>query len=691
MNDDRPIASVRPQRESDPGEGRRHRPRLAGLLPAAALAAGLLLAPPAARGQPAPADSLPAGDTVAVEDLVVTVYRVPYARDAVTSDVTVIRGEEIRAAGLEHVHEALRSVTGSHVVQTGGFGGPTSLFMRGGESDYVKVLVDGVPVNQPGGTVDLGNLTADNIERIEVVRGPVSVLYGSDAVTGVVQIFTERGSGDPRAEVSVDGGTFGTVSWDASYAGGSETADYAFSVSRFISDGVYDLNNDYGNTVASGRVVLTPDDRTRADLSVRYTDSRYDFPTDFAGRAVDANQFRKDEATLLGLDLSRRFGGGWEAEVDVSSSDLNRGFDDAPDSPGDTTGFFAFKSLEDVSRKSVDGRLNYHLTPSTVFTVGGEVEGQSERSFSRSRSQFGDSESSMDVDRTTRAGYAQAVGRPVRPLTVSVGLRVDDSDTFGTFETYRAGATYRLPTGTRVRASYGTGFKEPTFFENFAEGFFRGNPDLEPEESESWEVAVDQELLGDRLTVGGTFFDQGFEDLIQFTSSPPGERQVNFFNVARADASGVEARAEARLLPSLAVEANYTYLDTEVVDSGFQEGPDASVVEGERLLRRPTHAGGATLSYRAGGRGAVRLNLNVVGERTDRDFSAVPAERVSLDAYALVNVSASYRLFGGRSGIPGFRPTLRVDNLLDEDYREVANFRTRGRTIFVGGRFDMDL
>src|SRR6266571_4390892 len=230
-------------------------------------------------------------DTAHLPPVVVTATRIPTPAGEVPEAVTVLSGAALRAQGIHTVFEALRDVPGATVVQTGSFGGQTSLFLRGGQSDYVKVLVDGVPVNQPGGAFDFANLTTDNVERIEVLRGPASVLYGSDAVTGVVQIFTRRGSDNARANATVRGGTYGTLIWDAEASGGGQQASYSFAVSRHTSNGLYAFNNQYRNSVFSGLVRIAPDDRTDATLTVRYADNTYHFPTNGAGQAVDPYQF----------------------------------------------------------------------------------------------------------------------------------------------------------------------------------------------------------------------------------------------------------------------------------------------------------------------------------------------------------------------------------------------------------------
>src|SRR3989441_3063041 len=244
-------------------------------------------------------------DTVTVTPIVVTATRLPTPADAVAPTVSVLQGDALRGQGLATVADALRAVPGAAVVAAGPLGAQTSLFLRGGESDYVKVLLDGVPVNQPGGSFDWASLTLDNVERIEVLRGPASVLYGSDAVTGVVQIFTRRGAEPSRATAALEAGTYGARHGMAGVSGGGPGASYSVSLSRFSAAGLYPFNNRYRNDVFSGLVRVTPDPRTDATLSVRYTDDVYHFPTDGGGNVVDRNQFNFENGPTLGLDLGR--------------------------------------------------------------------------------------------------------------------------------------------------------------------------------------------------------------------------------------------------------------------------------------------------------------------------------------------------------------------------------------------------
>ncbi len=639
----------------------------------------------------AEAQGLPSPDSVRyeLEDVVVTAHRVPLRRNRVAHGSTVLTAEELEARGIHRLSEALEEVPGMHVARNGSFGAAASLFTRGGESDYTRVLVDGVPLNRPGGSFDAAHLTTTNVERVEVVRGPSSVLYGSDAMTGVVQVFTGGGEGAPRGEAGVSGGTYGSLRWDASVSGGGETADYSFSLSRFTTEGLFELNNDYENTVASGRVDLAPGEGVTAGLTLRYSDNGYHFPTNAAGEPVDENAVSRNESTALGLDLGYELTPELEARVQLQTHQLTSSVDDRQDGPADTLGAYAFESQQDVDRWGTDARLEYRPEEGTVLTLGGSVENQDRDSFNRSVSAFGTNEGSMDRRRDDRALYVQAV-TGVGPVSLSAGARVDDNEQFGTHDTYRGGATWELPTGTVLRGSFGTGFKEPTFLENYSTGFVTGNPDLDPERSRSWEAGVEQPLLGERLTVSATYFDQRFEDLIQFTFQPPEPDGPNYFNVAEARSDGLEAAVTARPSERLELDGSYTWTDTEVLDSGFDDGEDASFAPGAPLLRRPEHRAGARARLRAG-QGRFTAGVSWVGERIDRDFSQQPAPRIKLDPYATVDVSVEWTLFEESGARPDLTPTLSVRNLLDTEYTEVANFPAPGRTIFVGLRTGLRL
>lgn len=645
-------------------------------------------------------------DTVRLKELVVTATRVPTPRASVAASVTVVSGDELRTRGVHQVLDALRSVAGVSIAQVGSIGGIASIFLRGGESDYVSVLVDGVPLNQPGGAVDLAHLTTDNIDRIEVVRGPASVLYGSDAVTGVVQVFTRRTRGAPRAELSVRGGAFqsvrlgvpgpvwgertnGALEWQARVSGGTEQVGYAFGLSRVATEGLYttngtrSFNNDYRNTVVSGQVRAVPDARTEAVLSVRYGDDTYHFPTDGGGQIADGNAFQSQRSTALSLDLGRFLSDRVEARVLLTNHVTDGGTDDQPDDAADTLGFYGSESHATVERRQAEGRVIAHLPGGAAVTLGAQFEDQRQRGFSAFFSEFGTFSSDDDHRREGRAYYAQAQSDVLGAITVNGGVRLEDNETFGTHWTVRGGIVYRPLAGLRVRAAAGTGFKQPTFFENFATGFARGNPDLEPERSVSAELGVEQTVGGGRGLLAVTGFAQRFRDLIQFTFSPPSPTDPNFFNVAVADASGVELEARLAATASVSLNASYTYLRTRVIDEGFDTGPGATFVKEARLLRRPSHSAAVGVDFRPVDRARLHVQGRYVGDRDDRDFAAFPAEAVVLPAYATFDLAGEIDLV---RGTPSATLTFRLENLSGADVQEAFGFPSRGETVWVGAR-----
>ncbi|HYK82714.1 MAG TPA: TonB-dependent receptor [Gemmatimonadales bacterium] len=622
------------------------------------------------------------GDTVTLTPVVVTATRLPTAADAVPAAVTVISGAALRAQGVSTVYDALREVPGAAVVQSGSFGAVTSLFLRGGQSDYVKVLVDGVPVNQPGGAFDFANLTTANVERIEVVRGPASVLYGSDAVTGVVQIFTRRGVGAGRADASVRGGTYGTLVWDAEAAGGGADASYSFAASRFTTNGIYAFNNQYDNTVLSGLVRVAPDDRTEATLSLRYDDNHFHFPTNSAGDTVDHRQFNYGSGPTIGLDIGHYFAPRLETRLLLALNETDGGLDDRPDNPADST---LFQSLDNVRRASADLRANLYLRSGTVLTGGAVLEQERDRGFDVCQTSFGPCSSPpIDSSRWNAAVYAQAVTTLANGVALTGGVRVEDNQRFGTYATYRLGAVYRLAGGTRVRASAGTGFREPSFFENYSTGYSVGNPALRPEHSRSWELGVEQAVSRARATVFATFFDQRFVDMIDYNPAAP-PNVPNYENVAGATVDGLECGARVTATSSLALALSYTYLSTNVTRSGFDSSSGAALAAGQPLIRRPRHSARLDADYRIPDRGAVSLAVGYVGDRVDRDFAVFPAPRVILPSYTRVDLGVQLDVVQPQHGAPGLGVRARVENLFDRAYEEVKNFPARRRTLLFGG------
>jgi vitamin B12 transporter len=625
------------------------------------------------------ARSLASQDTARIAPVIVTATRVPITIDNSPSAVTVISGEALQREGVKYVADALRRVPGVAIVQTGSFGGTTTLFLRGGESKYVKVLVDGVPVNDPGGTFDFATLTTDNVDRIEVVRGPVSVLYGADAVTGAVQVFTRRGVGRPTVSVAARGGGYGTRDVDAGVNGVLASADYSLGLAQHYTNGIYDFNSAFRNNVLSGAVRVDPDNRTTLRATLRYTDAAFHYPTNGSGEVVDSNAMRADDRTVVGLDATRTLGEQFTAHLSLASNVTAGGTDD----PAQANAASSFTSIDDVRRRSGNLWMDARLPRAATVSVGVQREQEDERSESQFVSGAFQSASVFRASRVNDAVYAQLLASPVSPVTLTIGGRYDRNERFGGFGTYRAAGSWAVTPSTRLRASTGSAFREPTFFENYATGFITGNPNLEPERSTSWDAGVQQHLFADRLSVGATYFHQRFRQMIDYTGDTS-SCGASYCNIARVRAAGQEFEARASIIAGLSADASFTHLETRVLQSGFDTTSGGLFRAGEQLVRRPRTSWSAGLSYFSSNGVSTDLRAQYVGERKDKDYADFPATPVTLAAYTLLNFSAEVPLVRVERGRPSAAATLRVDNLTDEKYESVFGFRTPRRQ-FLGG------
>jgi vitamin B12 transporter len=638
------------------------------LIAASTLLTGLTLQ---LHGQGVP-DSVPE-----LQEIVVTADRAPTPLAHAVSSTTIITGEELRARGVVFVEDALREVPGAAVVPTGSYGGISSLFLRGGESDHVKVLVDGVAVNQPGGAFNFGTLTTDNVDRIEVVRGPVSVLYGSDAMTGVVQIFTRRGAGPLQARFATRAGSHGTWQGEAGVSGGSEQVSYSASLSRYHTEGTYPFNSEYGSTVGSGAVTVRPDQQTELTLTARTGDNVLHFPTDFAGVVNDSNQQTRENGTTLGLELGRRFSERAELRVQLGSHRETDGSSNLPDSPGDTLGFYS-QSQSRILRQSIDARGIVQLSSRLRVTAGVQAEFEDLEEFSTGGTPFGHGR--RDV-----GAYGQGLVTLFAGTIVNLGLRLDDNQKFGDHVTYRIGAVHPLSNGLRVRASVGSGFKEPSIRQNYANSAFEvGNPDLEPEETRSWDAGLEQTLFRGAATLSANYFQQRFRNLIQYNAAAaPGT--PNYENVGHVKTRGVEVIGQLRRGRSLTFGGSYTYLWSLVDDPGFSSGSGDVFVLNRPLIRRPAHSASLDGRARIFDRVDLALGVNYVGKREDVDFRPFPSIRTTLPDYATVDTDLSFDIVKPGAGRSAVTASLRIENLFDATYETVVGFPGRGRAVFAGG------
>jgi len=628
-------------------------------------------------------------DTFALDPIVVTATRLPAPKHAVPATVAVLDGARLRAAGIRTVADALRSVPGLSVVRSGSAGAITSLFVRGAESDHVQVLIDGAPLNDPGGAVDLAHLNTADVERIEIVRGPASVLWGTDAAAGVVQIFTRRGGGPMRVEASLGGsawrrvgpqagGDAGGLDGDVTVSGGGGAASWRVTAGSTRSDGAYAWNNAYRNTAVSGRLDLALSPDTRLALTVRRGDGVFHYPTDGSGALVDRNQFRDDGTLTTTLEARHTVGPRLDLRASIATNAADHRLEDAPDGPADTTGFFASRIRDRLRRQRADLSADLRAGRS-VLTVGAAAEHQSSRNETASESSFGPYVDQSANARTSGAGYVQLVTAPRPGLTLTAGTRVEHSTRFGTLASWRLGLNLIGAAGG-LRIAAGTGFKEPTFYENFATGFVVGNPALEPERTRSAELGLERDLADGRVHLEATGFIQQLRNLIQYTAAPPADGESNYFNVGEARATGLELAAHVNPRGGLGGDVAWTWLRTRVTDAGF--GDDHAFLQDRPLLRRPGGHGDIGLRWTTGA-GRLRAGLSFLGRRDDLDFSDpsdFAGSRVTLPARTLLDLEYGHVLGHG------FEVLLRLDNAFDERYEEVFGFPALGRSVGVSVR-----
>ena len=624
-------------------------------------------------------------DTAALSPVIVTAERVPTPAKVSTAATTVVTGAELRARGVITLVDALRTVPGVALSQTAGPGSQASLFLRGGNSNFAKVLIDGVPVNSPGGAIDIATLTTDNIDRIEIVRGPASAQYGSDAMTGVVQIFTRRAPGSSIAASTADrDGQYDITAGSAAsrQLGGAARVHASLGGGVHRGNGFLPFNNQYRNATANALAGVAGASG-EATLNASYGDARYHYPTTGSGTPTDSNAFTGSNRLTLGAAGTWHVSRVVSARALLSRADTRAISDDRADGPADTLGFYS-RSHGRALRRNADLQIAATLPATITAAIGGAIEGQRVESRGWSQFQtFAPAVTSFDETRTNRALYAQlSAGRSL--LAGDASARRERLDNGRMVNTGRLGVASELFPGTVLRASIGTAFKEPAFDEMFDGPFSVGAHDLRPERSRSREVGAESRFASGRLTVGATVFDQRFADLVQYRvidhSIDP--TTPDYYNVVAARASGWELEARAIPVAPLAFHGSYSFLHTEVTNEG--NGGFGAVADGKPLLRRPRRSAAldAILTTR---RATLSATVNRVGARDDYDYG-FPGGRVRLAPYTLLGAAVEIPVFAPRAGHWGVALTGRGENLTDRAYQNVYGFRTPGRVLFLGVR-----
>lgn len=619
-------------------------------------------------------------------EIVITATRSPQDISRLGSAVSIVRREEIVAWGSKTLADALRHVPGLYITEAGGPGGLSNLRLRGAESRQTLVLVDNVRVGDAastGGETDLSNISPDNIERIEVLRGPQSALYGSDAMGGVVNIITRKGDRTPRSSLTLEGGSYGTISTRLSTSGATENTTWSFSLSGYHTEGFSRYGYRIGRITAGLAMPLEKDDAQRLGGSARIT-HRFgeNIEVDIGFRRVHAwanidnpgafmsprdNNFDKSRqtlTTLYGKISADAFEGKLRNSLAIFGNwtdRVNRGAENCFDA------FFNVYACDVFFRSrrfgaEYQGDLDLASAGKTIFGARTEIEEATNR-------EIWLSPVFANVPRFKGSQTTNSIfllhQLPLGPLSLSLGGRVDSVEGNNVFPTWRATAAYNIvQTGTKLRASAGTGAKAPSLYQRFS---LYGTPGLRPEFNTGYDAGIDQNLFGGRVKLSLTAFDTRYRDLFDFDFF--GNNGVGaYINVGRARIRGIEISGEAIVVPEeWRLRATYTRLNA------------VDLMRQQRLLRRPRDTASLAAIYNGIRNLELETRITYVGDRIDvlNDF---PYSRVRMAPYGKLDARAAYKLNETLSVF------ARAENITNVRYQEIRDYGTPGRAFYAGAQ-----
>lgn len=579
-------------------------------------------------------------------EMVVTANRVETESEKIGSAVTVITAEQIERSQKQTVAEILRDVPGLAVSQTGGAGRTTAIRIRGAESYHTKVIIDGIDMSDPSRSqpqYEFGNLLTADIERIEVVRGPQSLLYGGDALGGVINIVTRKGQGKPKVTANAEIGSAHTYTAGTSISGSQDRVSYALGVNHFETDGISAAsdrngnteNDPYRNDSFNARLGLRLTDIWDVEASGRYMRSKVDYD-DWTTRAVDdTDQMNSTErsgriATTLAL-LNGRF----RNTIAYSLSEAERDIDNGSSFWGSRYSFF------DGETAKLEYQGTAKLAPDNHTVV-----------FGAENKQDSTKQSDISKDVSDNGYYADYQFSPVDSLFLTMGGRLDDHETFGTHKTGRGTAAYLVDaTATRLHGSYGTGFRAPSLYELFHPTY--GNQGLKPEESRGWDFGVEQQVLNGRGGMDVTWFDNRIQNLIQWQNN-------KYINIASTRSRGAELGGHFDVTQALRLNTTYTFTDSR------------NNTTGQILARRPKHQASLGAAWEPLEGVTTDATMRAVGRQYDSATSNYVGGFVTFDLAASYQLTDWAKIYG------------RVENLLDKQYEEVDTYGTYGRMVFAG-------
>jgi len=612
----------------------------------------LFSAASAMRAQDAVRSALTDQEEAEAEPVIVSATRTDIPLDQSPASVSVISSEDIEQKQIERVSDALREIPGLNVVQTGTPGQLTSIFMRGLPSEDMQVLLDGIPINQGlAGQFDFANLTTDDIDRIEVARGPQSTVYGPRALAGVVQIFTKQGAGKPGFTFSSEGGSYDTFRESLESDGKLGEFDYSIGASRLDTDNARP-NNNYRNSSGVADVGWSPNEQLRIGSLFVYSLSDTGNPnTIFNPRPVD---HFLTEKWFIAPHIDLQLGDWWEHKL-IFDYDHERQLND-PNQDG-----FVGPTRALFERTTVDYQNDLRPTSWLTLTSGffySRVNAGQERPFVSQA--FGPQPTFISDHTQEVAGFLQATV-DIDNFIFVAGGRLDNFNQFGDVWTYRFAGSYKIDkTNTTLHSSVATGFSPPSSQDKI----FGMNFGLRPEKDLGWDIGIEQRLWQNRVRVGATYFHNDLSNVIGFNG------QFHTLNLGAAETQGLEIELHAQPIADLTFTASYTYLDAEKTSSA-----DISQPRGARLPRRPRNEVYVSGSYLWWKKLRTTIAAKFVNAREEINFGG---PNFDIEDYSFVNIAAEYEIN------PHMSIFGRIDNLTNEHYAEVFGFPALGRAAYGG-------
>jgi len=617
-------------------------------------------------------------------DVVITATKTPTSTLELANSISTIDSSEIANKNSLNAFDALKNEYGMSFSQQGTKASVSNVYIRGANSSHTLVLIDGVEVNLPSDPSNFYNffsLPTESINRIEVLRGPQSTLYGSNALAGVINIITAQGTGKPVSNISIEGGSYNTFKGTISSLGKLDKFNYSVALSRIKSDGYSaasekyntDMINSYekdGYQLDNINSILGYEfsDNFKTDFVIRYNKSSSDFDQSFGSPEFWDDPtyiFDQKEFFIRGQGKLNLLDNKWNQKFGLIY------FSNVREYSFDTSAASAYSSWSNYDGKKykADWQNDFQFFKNNLISAGVEFEIEEMASEYYLISSFNPPDYASIIpkeDVNTIGFFLQDQFKVGESFFGTVGIRIDENSQFGSAFTYRIAPAYMFwQTGTKLKATYGTGFKAPSLFYLYDPLY--GNPDLDPEKSLGLDAGVEQFFWSEGFSFGATYFFNKFDSMFGF--DPITFKTVN---INKAETNGVEIFTKAVIAQGFDVKANYTY--TNAKDKS-ENTPDYD----KKLVRRPEHKAGLFLSYSFTESTNANLEFIYVGEREEPDFVNYPS-RIIMSDYFLINLAAHYDLFSF------LRLQGRVENLLDKQYEEIYGFGTAGFSVYGGIR-----